>query len=104
MANAPKASGKIALARVAEGDWRRFTNALALTLAQLEVDQFLIIAARRHRGCYVQFAQGRPAGLAAEAISNQCLTDFEKLDDGAIPKVRELGWEPPEVGPCNAVD
>ena len=100
----PKPTGKVALARVAEEDWQRFTNALALTLAQLEVDQFLIVAARRHRAYYVQFAQDGPAGLAAEAISNQYLADFEKLDDEAVSKMRELGWKPPEVEPGNAAN
>lgn len=103
MATAPTASDKVALTPVVETDGQRFVAALALSLAQLEIDQFLVIAARRHRGYYLQFAQGGPAGLALEAVSNLNLADFEKLDDEAESKMRELGWKAPEVRPDGTV-
>jgi hypothetical protein len=78
-----------------EHEWSRFTSALALALTELEVDQFLVLEARRHPGYYVQFAQGGPSGMRSEAVSNRYLEDFERLDDEAEAQLAALGWRPP---------
>jgi hypothetical protein len=95
-APAGTASASASAHDLAEHEWSRFARALAITLAQLEVDQFLVLEARRHAGYYVQFAQGGPAGLRAEAVSNLHLEDYEQLDEEAEAQLAELGWQPPE--------
>jgi hypothetical protein len=80
---------------VAEDDWKRFSKALALSLAQLEIDQVLVLEARRHPGYYVQFGHFGPAGLKGESVSNLFLKDFERLDPDDEAKLGNLGWSPP---------
>jgi hypothetical protein len=78
-----------------DAEWVRFRAALALSLAQLDVDQFLILEARRHPAYYVQFLQSGPAGVRGETVSNHFLKDFERLSSEDEGKLRELGWHPP---------
>jgi hypothetical protein len=73
-------------------EWSGFTRALASSLEQLKVDQFLILDSH---GYYVQFAQHGPRGLLAESVSNQFLEDFELLSPGGEKRLRELGWVEP---------
>jgi hypothetical protein len=87
-------AGKAAV-KLADIEWQRFARSLALSLAQLELDQFLILEARRHPDYYVQFSQYGPAGLRGEAVSNQFLKDFERLGPQAEVRLRGLGWGRP---------
>ena len=73
-------------------EWSGFTRALASSLEQLRVDQFLIL---NSHGYYVQFAQHGPRGLLAESVSNRFLEDFELLSSDGEKRLQELGWVEP---------
>jgi hypothetical protein len=73
-------------------EWSGFTRALASSLEQLRVDQFLILDSH---GYYVQFAQHGPRGLLAESVSNNFLEDFELLSPDGEKRLKELGWVEP---------
>jgi hypothetical protein len=75
--------------------WASLAHELAITLAQMEVDQFLILSVKDKTDYYVQFAQQGPFGVRAETVSNQFLEDWEKLDDDAQAHLLSLGWHPP---------
>lgn len=69
-------------------EWQRFRDALALSLAQLEADQAVIVEARRRSGCYVRFVHYGPAGLRADTAN-----DLTSGAGGAA--LAEHGWIPP---------
>jgi hypothetical protein len=75
--------------------WPPFAKQLGTCLAELELDQYLVISLRRHPGYYVQFAQQGPSGLRAETVSNRYLDAGEQLDEAAEGRLRELGWSAP---------
>ena len=50
--------------------WSAFENMLALTLAQMDVDQYLILNLRAKKDYYVQFALQGPSGVRMETVSN----------------------------------
>ncbi|HUC14407.1 MAG TPA: YbjN domain-containing protein [Acidimicrobiales bacterium] len=87
-----------AAALAVPGNWRSFSTSLTESLANLEVDQYLIVNLRRRPEFYVQFAQGGANGLRAETVSNAFLPDDEHLDDHALGELLALGWEPPQPG------
>ena len=84
--------------------WPGFARELARTLAQLEVDQYLILSARQKPDHYVQFAQQGPSGLRAETVSNAFLEEWEQLDEQAQSKLLELGWHAPTTAPPQPLD
>lgn len=75
--------------------WDEFATVLARTLAQLEVDQFLVLTTRRKPTHYVQFSQQGPHGLRVETASNAFLEQWERLDDAAQARLEQLGWLAP---------
>jgi hypothetical protein len=79
----------------ARSAWAKLSEALGLTLAQMEADQCLVLSVRDERGYYVQFAQGGPHGLRAETVSNAFLEEWERLDEEAEERLVTLGWRPP---------
>ena len=78
--------------------WASLADALAVTLAQLEVDQYLILSIRDKPDYFVQFAQQGPSGLRAETVSNNFLEEWEQLDDDAQARLLSIGWRPPTLG------
>ena len=52
---------------------------LAAALSRLPARQYLVLSAEGPASCsyYVQFAQGGPIGLLAEAVSNQYLLGYQ---------------------------
>jgi hypothetical protein len=78
--------------------WASLAEALAVTLAQMEVDQYLILSVRDKPDYYVQFAQQGPSGLRVETVSNDFLEEWERLDDDAQAQLLSIGWQPPTRG------
>jgi hypothetical protein len=73
--------------------WQIFSKALTLTLADLDVDEFLILERRgTHR--YLQFRQDT-WGLRAESVSNRYLSDAEHLSQGSRQALLAAGWKAP---------
>lgn len=69
-------------------EWQRFRDALALSLAQLDTDQAVIVEARRKSRRYVRFVHYGPAGLRADTAND--------LTPGAGGEVLAAhGWVPP---------
>jgi len=77
-------------------DWRDFRESLAAALSKFEVNQYLILSLRHHPNYYIQIAHGGPDGVHAEVVSNEFLSDDEKLDTEALSTLGALGWEPPD--------
>jgi hypothetical protein len=94
--------------RVLKGPWRRgprsweaFQTRLAEALSVLEDEQYLLL--RDKTGpAFVQFASFGHGGFRAEAVSNTSLKDDEKLDDGQLQGLRELGWLDPTASVAEA--
>jgi hypothetical protein len=77
----------------AEEEWARFSADLALVLADLDEDDFLIISAKK-TGLFVQFAAQGQFGMRAEAISNNYLKGKTLSQDACIT-MQNLGWNAP---------
>ena len=92
-------------------EWELFGKRLALVIADLEEDEYLIISEKR-RKIYVQFSAQGYYGMRMEAIANEFLDPADRLTRDALRTLRSLGWrlptykrakvdsEPP-VGSCN---
>ena len=76
-------------------DWSAFENMLALTLAQMDVDQYLILNLRAKKDYYVQFALQGPFGIRMETVSNNFLPEWEQLDEHDLSLLGQLGWIAP---------
>lgn len=100
----PPVRGKPAPHAARGGAWEEFAITLATNLAQLEVDQFLILETRRRPAHYLQFAQQGPTGLRAETVSNAYLEEWERLDDEALGRLKGLGWLAPTYAPDGTPD
>jgi hypothetical protein len=79
----------------AEQQWERFTGDLALCLADLSEDDFLVVSSKR-LDYYVQFAAQGQFGMRAEATSNAYIKPSEAaLSTHDYQAMAELGWKPP---------
>lgn len=78
--------------------WGEFAKVLALTLAQMDVDQFLILSPRDKKDYYVQFALQGPSGIRMETVSNNFLPEWERLDEHDLVLLGRLGWSAPTKG------
>jgi hypothetical protein len=87
--------------------WSVFERALALVLAALAEDQYLIVTVKGARvdedgasgsPYYVQFAAQGAHGLRTEAVSNNFLAGAERLDATKQRLLRGLGWSAPTSG------
>jgi hypothetical protein len=78
--------------------WSAFAGVLALTLAQMEVDQYLVLNPRSRKNLYVQFALQGPSGVRMETVSNNFLPEWERLEERDLVLMGELGWNPPTRG------
>jgi hypothetical protein len=67
----------------------------------LEDEHFLVLCHKTSRR-FVQFASFGHGGLRAEAVSNASLEEGEKLDDGRLQRLGELGWLDPTVSIAEA--
>jgi len=79
--------------------WAGFEARLAAALRCLPVDQFLILstqpATQDDPIYYVQFAQGGPSGLRAEAVSNAYLLPAGQLSPSQEAALASAGWQAP---------
>lgn len=95
---ADKATTRGASATWSTDAWASLAAALAVTLAQMEVDQYLILSVRDKPDYYVQFAQLGPSGVRVETVSNDYLEEWERLDDEAQAQLLTIGWQSPTRG------
>lgn len=80
--------------------WHDFANALRLTLANMDDDQFLILLCKGSSR-FVQFA-AQYENMRAEAISNHFLSRREALSPKDVRALQRLGWRPPTGTPEQA--
>ena len=81
----------------AQQEWKRFKSDLALCLADLSEDEFLILASKR-KNYYIQFAAQGNFGMRAEATSNVYVEQSsELLSAEAYGTMRHLGWNVPSA-------
>jgi hypothetical protein len=74
--------------------WERFEHELALALAALEEDEWLILSLKQ-RQRFVQFVNQGDAGLRAETVSDYYLEEGDQLSDGDRALLLKLGWDAP---------
>lgn len=77
----------------AEEEWARFSVNLALVLADLDEDEFLIISSKR-TGLFVQFSEQGQFGMRAEAVSNN-YKKGKPMSKEACIVMQNLGWNAP---------
>lgn len=77
----------------AEEEWARFSVNLALVLADLDEDEYLILSSKR-TGLFVQFAAQGQFGMRAEAISNN-YKKAKHMPNEACNVMQNLGWNAP---------
>jgi hypothetical protein len=83
-------------------EWSRFAGALALSLAQLDSDQVVLVEARRTPGRYVRFTHYGPSGLHGECVDLPPEPEEGGCDEdraATADELSELGWEPPARAP-----
>ena len=92
-------------------EWELLGKRLALVIADLEEDDYLIIS-EKERNIYVQFSAQGYYGMRMEAVGNEFLDRADRLTRDVQRTLRLLGWrmptykrakvdsEPP-VGSCN---
>jgi hypothetical protein len=88
----------------ADLEWERFTRDLALCLADLSEDEFLVLSSKR-LDYYVQFSAQGQFGMRAEATSNSYLDPAKALlstDDYLA--MEQLGWKLPTKPPNSVPD
>ena len=80
-------------------EWSRLTDDLALCLASLTEDDYLVITFKRAT-YYVQFAAQGQFGMRVEAASNAYIEPAKaRLSAEAYMMMGELGWQTPTVLP-----
>ena len=80
--------------------WAEFERNLAMALADLEEDEFLILASNAEH-YYVQFAGQGEKGMRAEAVSNTFLKPEFQLSEAARQSLGDLGWSEPTYVPVD---
>lgn len=90
--------GSVTRAEQSAQEWAAFERALALSLAQFDAGQYLILETTKTKR-YVQFAQSGKGGVHAETVCNNFLPDNHRLDDVAISRLKSLGWQTPAALP-----
>jgi tetratricopeptide (TPR) repeat protein len=83
--------------------WDELQCNLATALADLEEDEFLILASTAEH-YFVQFAGQGKRGMQAEAVSNSFIKDNAKLSAGACEDLLRLGWNAPTYVPTKGVE
>lgn len=74
--------------------WSLFAEKLALTLANLQEDQYLILSVK-HANRFVQFAAGGSHGMRMETTSNHYLSKQEQLTERQMGGLLDAGWQSP---------
>jgi hypothetical protein len=88
----------------ADREWERFTGDLALCLADLSEDEFLVLSSKS-KDYYVQFAAQGQFGMRAEAASNAYIEPANaRLSTDAYVALRKLGWKLPTRVPNSGPD
>jgi len=81
-----------------EEEWQAFQQNLAVAMADLEEDEFLVLTEKRS-GIFVQFfAQGH-YGMRMEAISNCYLREDTQLTQEQVKALLDAGWNAPTYTP-----
>ena len=85
-------------------EWERFANDLALCLADLSEDEYLILSSKR-LNYFVQFAAQGKFGMRAEATSNTYIVPAEDaLSTARCATMEQLGWKVPTEVPTSSSD
>ena len=88
----------------ADQEWERFTGDLALCLADLAEDEYLVLSAKRVN-YYIQFAAQGQFGMRAEAASNVYVELTEAaLSTEAYALMEQFGWKLPNEVPDSGHD
>ncbi len=98
-------------AKALSKEWKLLGDRLALAIADLDEDEYLIVG-EKTRNVYVQFSAQGFFGMRMEAVSNEFLEQDDKLSKEELRSLRSLGWRPPTyvrskvaqeppVGSCN---
>jgi hypothetical protein len=83
----------------ADQEWERLTADLALCLADLTEDEYLILISKR-KNYFVQFAAQGKFGMRVEAVSNAYLEAADdQLSADAYVRMGNLGWHIPNLLP-----
>ena len=81
--------------------WEEFEGHLAVVLARMAVDTYLVLSTPDRldeSSYYVQFAQGGKPGFLAEAASNTYLAGTRALSPDQEELLGDLGWQWPQHG------
>lgn len=78
--------------------WGQFTGRLAVALAALEEDEYLILKVKG-TDRYVQFMDQGGYGMRVESVSDYYLDDDEHLGEDDYRFLMELGWHAPTQVP-----
>jgi hypothetical protein len=85
----------------ADQEWKRFTGDLAICLADLSEDEFLVLSSNLLH-YYVHFAAQGKFGMRAEATSNTYLEPGkDELSTDAYAAMEQLGWKLPTEAPVD---
>jgi hypothetical protein len=88
----------------ADQEWERFTGDLALCLADLSEDEYLVLTAKRVN-YFIQFAAQGQFGMRAEATSNVYVEPpGAVLSADAYEAMKQLGWRLPTEVPDSPPD
>jgi tetratricopeptide (TPR) repeat protein len=82
--------------------WVELERNLAVALADLENDAFLIVASKAEH-YFVQFAGQGQHGMRAEAVSNTFIRPEVQLSETACRDLVRLGWKAPTYVPTKGV-
>lgn len=86
-------------------EWGRFAANLALCLADLDEDEFLIVSAKRMPCHYLQFAGQGHFGMWVEAASNAFIEPPEaQLTAQDYTALTDMGWRLPKDRPPQEAD
>jgi hypothetical protein len=96
--------GAIKSAPSADQEWTRLTDNLALCLASLVEDDYLVISYKR-ANYYLQFAAQGQFGMRVEAASNAYIVPAQaRLSAEGYGAMNQLGWQIPTVLPGGEPD
>jgi hypothetical protein len=91
----PTASAAMKEQASADQEWKRFAGDLALCLANLSEDEYLVLTSKRVN-YYIQFSAQGQFGVRAEATSNAYLEPADAaLSTDAYAALAKLGWNFP---------
>jgi hypothetical protein len=91
---------RIKAAPSVEQSWRTFRLHLAVALADLAEDEYLVVSYKyKATNYFIQFAAQGAQGMRAEAVSNSYIEPSAQLSSKACQHLLALGWNAPTYVP-----